>query len=173
MASKHRDPILLTPGPLTTTLQTKQAQVRDFGSRDIAFIEMTASVIEQLNDIVHGGDSHVCVPMQGSGTFSVEAALGTLVPKNGHALICVNGEYGKRIARIYEIIGRKHKILQTAEDQPTTAKMVDEALAADLSLTHVSLVHCDTDFEAIARHSALRTIDWTPHLRPVGRGSAA
>ena len=144
MASKHRDPILLTPGPLTTTLQTKQAQVRDFGSRDIAFIEMTASVIEQLNDIVHGGDNHVCVPMQGSGTFSVEAALGTLVPKNGHALICVNGEYGKRIARICEIIGRKHKILQTAEDQPTTAKMVDEALAADLSLTHVSLVHCET-----------------------------
>lgn len=139
-----KDPILLTPGPLTTSLQTKQAQVRDFGSRDIAFIDMTASLIAQLNDIVHGGDSHVCVLMQGSGTFSVEAALGTLIPRNGYALICVNGEYGKRIVRICEIIGRKHKILQTAEDQPTTAKLVDAALAADPSLTHVSIVHCET-----------------------------
>jgi len=141
---KAKDPILLTPGPLTTTLQTKQAQLRDYGSRDIAFIEMTAGLVTQLNDIVHGGDDHACVLMQGSGTFSVEAALGTLVPKSGHILVCINGEYGKRIARICEIIQRRHKILSTAEDQPTTAKMVDEALAADPSLTHVSIVHCET-----------------------------
>jgi 2-aminoethylphosphonate-pyruvate transaminase len=141
---KAKDPILLTPGPLTTTLQTKQAQLRDYGSRDIAFIEMTAGLVTQLNDIVHGGDDHACVLMQGSGTFSVEAALGTLVPKSGHILVCINGEYGKRIAKICEIIQRRHKILPTAEDQPTTAKMVDEALAADASITHVSIVHCET-----------------------------
>jgi len=141
---KAKDPILLTPGPLTTTLQTKQAQLRDYGSRDIAFIEMTAGLVTQLNDIVHGGDDHACVLMQGSGTFSVEAALGTLVLKSGHILVCINGEYGKRIARICEIIQRRHKILQSAEDEPTTAKMVDEALAADPSLTHVSIVHCET-----------------------------
>jgi 2-aminoethylphosphonate-pyruvate transaminase len=82
--------------------------------------------------------------MQGSGTFSVEAAVGTLIPRNGHVLICINGEYGKRIAKICEIIGRKYKILQTAEDQPTGAQMVDETLAADPSLTHVSIVHCET-----------------------------
>ena len=110
-----KDPILLTPGPLTTTLQTKQAQLRDYGSRDIAFIEMTAGLVTQLNDIVHGGDDHACVLMQGSGTFSVEAALGTLVPKTGHILVCINGEYGKRIAKICEIIQRRHKILSTAE----------------------------------------------------------
>jgi 2-aminoethylphosphonate-pyruvate transaminase len=139
-----KDPILLTPGPLTTTLETKQAQLRDYGSRDTAFIDMTAGVISQLNDIVHGGDDHACVLMQGSGTFSVEAALGTLTPANGHVLVCINGEYGKRIARICDIIGRRHKVLQTAEDQPTTAKMVDEMLAADPSLTHVAVVHCET-----------------------------
>ncbi len=139
-----KDPILLTPGPLTTTLRTKEAQLRDYGSRDIAFIDMTAGLVSQLNDIVHGGDDHVCVLMQGSGTFSVEAALGTLIPKHGHALICINGEYGKRIAKICEILQRKHRILQTAEDEPTTAKIVDDALTADASLTHVSIVHCET-----------------------------
>ena len=45
MTAKSADPILLTPGPLTTTLQTKEAQLRDYGSRDIAFIDMTANLV--------------------------------------------------------------------------------------------------------------------------------
>ena len=136
--------ILLTPGPLTTSLATKQAQVRDWGSRDAAFIEMTANVTRQLNDIVHGGDDHVCVVMQGSGTFAVEATLGTLIPRDGHALICVNGEYGKRIARICQIIGRKQTVLQSGENEAIAPARVDEALKADVSLTHVVVVHCET-----------------------------
>jgi 2-aminoethylphosphonate-pyruvate transaminase len=31
------DPILLTPGPLTTTLTTKAAMLRDWGSWDASF----------------------------------------------------------------------------------------------------------------------------------------
>ena len=142
--AESRDPILLTPGPLTTTLRTKEAQLRDYGSRDIAFIDMTAALVTQLNDIAHGGDDHTCVLMQGSGTFSVEAALGTLVPRDGHVLVCINGEYGKRIARICEIIGRRHTVMQSAEDEPTTPAMVAQALAGDQSISHVSLVHCET-----------------------------
>ncbi len=142
--AESRDPILLTPGPLTTTLRTKEAQLRDYGSRDIAFIDMTAALVTQLNDIAHGGDDHTCVLMQGSGTFSVEAALGTLVPRDGHVLVCINGEYGKRIARICEIIGRRHTVRQSAEDEPTTPAMVAQALAGDQSISHVSLVHCET-----------------------------
>src|ERR1043166_493295 len=163
------DPILLTPGPLTTTLQTKQAQVRDWGSRDRDFIDMTARILRELNDIVHGGDQHVCVPLQGSGTFSVEGALGTLVPRHGHVLVCVNGEYGKRIARICAVIGRKAHVLPGAEDQPTSPQAVDRALAADASITHVALVHCETSTgilnsldgiaDVVARHGRSLFID--------------
>ncbi len=144
MTSITPDTILLTPGPLTTTAQTKAAQLRDYGSRDHAFIDLTARLAGRLNDIVRGGDEHVCVPMQGSGTFCVEAALGTLMPKSAHALVCINGEYGRRIATICDIIGRRRTILQTDEDQPITAAPVDAALAADLSLSHVVVVHCET-----------------------------
>ncbi|HEX7607416.1 MAG TPA: hypothetical protein VF348_11940, partial [Usitatibacter sp.] len=69
------DPILLTPGPLTTSLATKQAMLRDWGSWDAAFNAMTASICKDLVDVVNGAASHVCVPLQGSGTFAVEAAL--------------------------------------------------------------------------------------------------
>ena len=37
-----RDPILLTPGPLTTTERTKQAMLRDWGSWDASFNAVTA-----------------------------------------------------------------------------------------------------------------------------------
>ena len=72
-----RDPILLTPGPLTTTLRTKLAMLRDWGSWDADFNAVTAGVRKRLLDIVHGHDTHTVVPLQGSGTFSVEAAVAT------------------------------------------------------------------------------------------------
>jgi 2-aminoethylphosphonate-pyruvate transaminase len=76
----QREAILLTPGPLTTTLRTKLAMLRDWGSWDSEFIAMTARVRKSLLNIVHGHETHVVVPLQGSGTFSVEAAVATLVP---------------------------------------------------------------------------------------------
>ena len=75
-----RDRILLTPGPLTTTLRTKLAMLRDWGSWDADFNAVTAQLRQRLLDIVHGHDTHVVVPLQGSGTFSVEAAVATVVP---------------------------------------------------------------------------------------------
>ena len=70
-----RDKILLTPGPLTTTLRTKLAMLRDWGSWDADFNAVTARIRHSLLDIVQGHDTHVVVPLQGSGTFSVEAAV--------------------------------------------------------------------------------------------------
>ena len=46
-----RDHILLTPGPLTTTLRTKLAMLRDWGSWDAEFNAVTASVRTRLLDI--------------------------------------------------------------------------------------------------------------------------
>ncbi|MFN8899178.1 MAG: 2-aminoethylphosphonate--pyruvate transaminase, partial [Pseudomonadota bacterium] len=73
-----RDRILLTPGPLTTTLRTKLAMLKDWGSWDGDFIAITARVRRRLLDFLHGHGSHVVVPLQGSGTFSVEAAVATV-----------------------------------------------------------------------------------------------
>src|SRR6478609_2324076 len=112
MSLQDRDPILLTPGPLTTSLQTKSAMLRDWGSWDAKFNAVTARVRERLLAIINAAGSHVCVPMQGSGTFSIEAAVNTLVPRDGHVLTLVNGAYGKRMARLTEMMGRKSSILE-------------------------------------------------------------
>lgn len=144
MYSIDRDPLLLTPGPLTTTLRTKQAMLHDWGSWDAAFNRITGELCQQLVDIVHGADTHVCVPLQGSGTFSVEAALGTLVPRQGKVLVPNNGAYCARIARILGYLGRDVVELPFAEDCPADPAAIEAALAADPAITHVAQVHCET-----------------------------
>ena len=137
-------PILLTPGPLTTSARTRQAMLMDWGSWDERFNQLTASVCEQLLAILNGADSHHCVPLQGSGTFAVEAAIGTLVPRDGKVLVLINGAYGKRLAKICDVLDRDFSIFETAEDEPTAAADVDRLLHADPAITHVALIHCET-----------------------------
>ncbi len=139
-----RDPWLLTPGPLTTAPEVKSAMMRDLGSRDDAFVALSERVRERLVGIVDGGHSHVCVPLQGSGTFVVEAMLGTFVPADGEVLILVNGAYGRRMADICERMGRSWQVLEAAEDAPIDVVALDEMLTAAPHITHVAVVHCET-----------------------------
>ena len=169
MGNFSRDPILLTPGPLTTALPTRMAMLRDWGSWDSKFNAITATVREQLLDIVGARHSHACVPMQGSGTFSVEATVNTVVPRDGHVLVLVNGAYGRRFAKLTQMMGRRCSLFETAEDVPTTPADVDRLLAADASITHVALVHCETSTgilnplreiaEVVARHGRSLIVD--------------
>jgi len=144
-----KEPILLTPGPLTTSTATKLAMVRDWGSRDTGFIQLNRRVREMLLDVVKARDTHVCVPLQGSGTFAVEAMLGTLVPKNGHVLVPLNGAYCKRIQRILAILGRRVTAIDYDEREPVRAADIDATLKKDSSITHVALVHCETSTGAL------------------------
>jgi len=138
------EPILLTPGPLTTSAATKSAMLADWGSWDGAFNALTASVCRDLVAIVDGQQDHVCVPLQGSGTFAVEAAIGTLVPRNGKVLVPDNGSYCKRIVRILGYLGRETVVLPHDEQEPADVARIDSALSFDPSITHVAQVHCET-----------------------------
>jgi 2-aminoethylphosphonate-pyruvate transaminase len=144
MDATPREPFLLTPGPLTTTRATREAMRRDWGSRDGAFIAMNARVRRRLVELVHADGSHVCVPLQGSGTFVVEAMIGTLVPRAGKLLVLVNGAYGRRMVRMCEYSGRACVVQEVGEDRPVDPAALDAALARDLAITHVVVVHCET-----------------------------
>jgi 2-aminoethylphosphonate-pyruvate transaminase len=138
------EPYLLTPGPLTTSLRTRQSMLRDWGSWDVDFNKITARIRERLLNIVFGTGTHECVPMQGSGTFSVEAAIGTLTPRTGHVLVPQNGAYCQRIARICRVLGRNLTTIDYPENVQVAAADVERALSLDPSISHVALVHCET-----------------------------
>jgi 2-aminoethylphosphonate-pyruvate transaminase len=145
MIGTHRmRTLLLTPGPLTTTDRTRAALGRDWGSRDAEFLAVSTSIRTRLAALAGVAATHAAIPIQGSGTFAVEAALHTLVPREGRLLVLVNGAYGRRIAAMAGRIGLPVTLLETAEDQPIQADAVRRALAADAGITDIALVHCET-----------------------------
>ncbi len=143
-ASETGDPILLTPGPLTTAKATKAAMVHDWGSRDAAFLKINKTVMERLPEIIGAKGRFVTVPVQGSGTFAVEAMLTSFVPASGKVLLLINGAYGQRAKRILEIARRAVAVHETPEDTPPDLAAVDKLLAADKAITHIFAVHCET-----------------------------
>ena len=139
------EPYLLTPGPLTTAAEVKRAMLKDWGSWDADFREMTATVSRKLLAIA--GDKageFDCVPMQGSGTFSVEAMLASFLPKDSKTLVLINGAYGKRIVETLQYLSRAYSIIDKGDYMPPRADEVAAALAADPEITHVVAVHCET-----------------------------
>ncbi len=139
------EPFLLTPGPLTTAYSTKQAMLRDWGSWDGDFRAMTASLRTQLLDMLGTEKrAYECVPMQGSGTFAVEAMLGSFVPRDGHALVLANGAYGKRAAETLAYLGRRCTLLDKGDYLPPRGAEVADILANNSDITHVVAIHCET-----------------------------
>jgi 2-aminoethylphosphonate-pyruvate transaminase len=163
------EPYLLTPGPLTISMRTKQSMLRDWGSWDADFNSITGRIRERLLEIAHATVTHECVPMQGSGTFAVEAAIGTLVPRAGHVLVPQNGAYCQRIVRICRYLGRKASTIDYPENAQVSPADVERALVSDPSITHVALVHCETSTgilnplhevaEVVARHDKRLIVD--------------
>ncbi len=143
-ASETGDPLLLTPGPLTTSRTVKQVMIHDWGSRDAEFIRINRAVLDRVTAIAGGAGTHTTVPLQGSGTFAVEAMLTNFVPRAGKVLLLINGAYGKRAAKICEVAGRAFAVLETPEDTPPDLEQLATALQADRSITHVFVVHCET-----------------------------
>ncbi|MCE2510503.1 MAG: 2-aminoethylphosphonate--pyruvate transaminase [Alphaproteobacteria bacterium] len=144
MTDTPEEPLLLTPGPITTSRSTKEKMLRDWGSRDRDFIALTQRVRDRLLQLACGEVGHVCVPVQGSGTFGIEAMLGTLVPREGKVLVLVNGAYGARMAEIVARMGRNHLVVSHEENRPLDPQALEEALVGDPVITHVAAVHCET-----------------------------
>jgi len=138
------EPFLLTPGPLTTTMRTKEAMLRDWGSWDQDFKKVTARIRESLIAMCDGGEDYDCVLMQGSGSFSVEAALSSFIPKDGKALVLMNGAYGQRSAKTLDYLGRDYVKLDKGDYLPAMPGEVAAILDADQDITHVIVVHCET-----------------------------
>jgi len=138
-------PYLLTPGPLTTSRTVKAAMLADWGSRDIEFRKVVSDIRRGLLTLANCDSSYECVIMQGSGTFAIEAALGSFCPANaGKTLVVANGAYGDRAAKILEKLGRPYLKIDKGDSAAPTADEVATVLDSDVTITHVWMIHCET-----------------------------
>ena len=140
------DPILLTPGPLTTSLETKRRCCATGARGTPTSTRSRRRSARTCCDMVHGEGTHVCVPLQGSGTFSVEAAhrQPRAARRQGagaeqRRLLPAHREdpASTSAARIRRSTSPRTSRSSAADDRRRAGKM-------DPAITHVAQVHCET-----------------------------
>lgn len=168
----ENDYLLLTPGPLSTSPTVRAAMDRDWCTWDddynLGVVTPIRQKLVRLATATQPGD-YSCVLMQGSGTFSVESMLGSVIPPDGKLLVLANGAYGQRLVKIAERLKIRHLVHDSGElERPDLGKL-DQTLSEDSEITHVVLVHNETTtgmmnpLEEIARtvkqHNRLLLVD--------------
>ena len=138
------DKKLLTPGPLTTSIETKKAMMHDWGSRDEKFIDLNNLIRDSLVKLIDGEDAFECVPVQGSGTFAVESMIGSLTSNNSKILILINGAYGQRMKKICLYLNRSFIEYEIPEDEIHDLNKIEKIIDENNDLTHVLVVYCET-----------------------------
>lgn len=137
---------LFTPGPLNTSETVKRAMLHDLGSRDEAFIRIVRDIREQLLDL--GGVSqkkgYEAILMQGSGTFGIEATIGSAVHRGGKLLVIINGAYGERMLKIAEFLKIETEEIRCPENDIPDIQLIHDTLQDDASITDVALASCET-----------------------------
>ena len=141
----NNDYILLTPGPLTTSKTVRAALIKDWCTWDDDYNKGIVQVIRQkLVKLASKHAGYTSVLMQGSGTASVESAIGTIIPKSGAKLLIIaNGAYGNRMVQtVVDYLDIPNTVVNFAETDVVDIDRISDAMTDDI--THVAMVHCET-----------------------------
>jgi 2-aminoethylphosphonate-pyruvate transaminase len=144
VTERRHDFYLLTPGPLTVSPEVKGEMLADRSPNAGLHADLTRRIRAYVLDICNGAETHVCVPIQGSATYALEAAYHTLIPRTGRLMVVQNGFYGMRLREIAEGIGLSVAVLDLPMLPLPTGRDVEAALAADPAVTHLVVCHVDT-----------------------------
>lgn len=136
--------LLLTPGPLSTTKSVKAAMLRDWCTWDDDYNSIVQDIRRQLVDLASAKEGYTSVLMQGSGTFSVEAVIGSALAADGELLVLANGAYGQRIVKIAEYLKIPVVVNNSGEVDPPDLAALERKLKNGPAITHVAVVHCET-----------------------------
>ncbi|MBJ3813875.1 2-aminoethylphosphonate--pyruvate transaminase [Shimwellia pseudoproteus] len=138
--------LLLTPGPLTTSPTVKAAMLVDSCTWDDDYnLGVVQAIRQQLVSLATTArDDYTAVLLQGSGSYAVEAVLGTVLAPQDKLLIISNGAYGARMAEMAGRMGIAHTLYDCGEVSRPAVEAAEQYLLADPAISHIAIVHCET-----------------------------
>ena len=139
----NKEKKLFTPGPLSTSKLTKSSMMYDYGSRDPLFLNINKQTIQGITNVIKNSKNLITIPIQGSGTFAVEAMISSFIPKEHKVLVAINGAYGERIAKICKYKKISLKIITFKETEAISSLRINKELAKG-NYSHLIVVHCET-----------------------------
>lgn len=141
-----KPPKLLNPGPVTLTPRVRAALAGvDLCHREPEFAALQTEIRQRLAAVYpQAAQDYTALLIAGSGTAAVEAMVGSLVPRAGHALVVANGVYGERMAAMLMAQGKAAHCARAAWTEPMDLAAAERTLAAEARITHVLAVQHET-----------------------------
>jgi alanine-glyoxylate transaminase / serine-glyoxylate transaminase / serine-pyruvate transaminase len=165
--------ILLGPGPSMVPPRVLLAMAHPLvGHLDPQFIEMMSQVQDMLRQVFQTRNL-LTIPISGTGSAGMEAALCNLVEPGDPVLVCVNGYFGERMVEMANRYGAEVKRIDRPWGEVFTAEQVEDALkkrpAKIVALVHAetstgALQHLDGIPETVHRHGGLVLLDCVTSL---------
>ena len=160
--------LLLGPGPSQVDPRVLKAMATPLlGHLDPRFLEIMDRTQVMLR-YVFNTENQLTVPISGTGSASMEAAIANAVEPGRKVLVCINGYFGERLA---DMAGRYGADLQTIRrpwGEVFTPEEIDLALDKNPAEV-VALVHAETStgvmqpldeiVQIVHRHEAILIVD--------------
>jgi len=137
---------LLNPGPVTLSERVRAAMTQpDLCHREPEFARLQKEIRKRLASVYAAAEGEfTAVLLTGSGTAAVEAMVGSLVPRNGHALVAANGVYGERMAAMVDAQDKTVHMVRSEWTEPINFAAVEQILSRESRISHVLAVHHET-----------------------------
>jgi alanine-glyoxylate transaminase/serine-glyoxylate transaminase/serine-pyruvate transaminase len=140
--------ILLGPGPSTVPPRVLRAMAHPLvGHLDPQFIALMNEVQELLR-YVFQTENALTIPVSGTGSASMEAALCNFIEPGDAVLIGVNGYFGERLCDMASRYGAEVRRVERPWGEVFTPDEIEAALAAKPAKL-VALVHAETSTGAL------------------------
>ena len=146
--------ILMGPGPSNVHPRVLQAMAAPvLGHLDPEFLDYMEETKTLLRSLFQTNNK-LTIPISGTGSAGMETCLVNLLEPGDHALICVNGVFGTRMADIVERCGAVLHKIEVPWGRTIEPQQVKEALRT-AAFKCVAIVHAETSTGA---HQPLQEI---------------
>lgn len=105
---------------------------------------MVEQIRQQLTELATASEGYTSVLLQGSGSYAVEAVLGSVLGPQDKVLIVSNGAYGARMVEMAGLMGIAHHAYDCGEVARPDVQAIDAILNADPTISHIAMVHSET-----------------------------
>ena len=136
--------VLLGPGPSEANTRVLKAMTTPMlGYLDTKFVEVMDDTVALLRQ-VFGTENRLTLPVSGTGTAGMEAALTNVIEPGDGVVVGINGYFGERIANIATRCGGVVTTVEAEWGTHIRPEKIGEAVAKADALKLVALVHGET-----------------------------
>ena len=144
LLTEPKDRLLLGPGPSNVNSRViKAMSMPIMGYLDPTFLKVMDELVAMLK-VLFGTSNKFTLPLSGTGTSGMEAALVNILEPGDNVVVGINGLFGQRIADIAGRCGANVTTVTADWGHPLNLTDVEKAVESSDKLALLAAVHIET-----------------------------